>query len=103
MIRLPLACAYLIAFSLMAEAQSTASLVKRKQDQWMTCLKDSFRISRKQNADPNLAAEMAFQACTTEEQDLWAFSAAAGVPREAFAGLKSATKRVLIEESRSPK
>jgi hypothetical protein len=97
MIRLPLACACLVAFSLIAEAQSTADVVKRKQDQWMACLKSSFRLYRKQTIDPNAAAERAFLACTTEEDDLRAFSADAGVPRSAFAGLKSATKQVLIE------
>jgi hypothetical protein len=97
MIRLPLVCACLVAFSVIAEAQSTAGVVKRKQDQWMACLKSSFRLNQKQTVDPNAAAEMAFLACTTEEDDLRALSADAGVPRSSFAGLKSAMKQVLIE------
>src|SRR5438132_1285923 len=64
--RLWLAGALLIAFTFVVEAQSTSNVVKRKQDQWMSCLKGSFRVNRKQTVDPNLAAEMAFRACSTE-------------------------------------
>jgi hypothetical protein len=95
---------YAIVFALMmatqiegASAQSVAGSVKRVQDRWMQCLKSSFQINRKQTPDPNAAAEMAFQACATEEDELWTMSAAVGVPRSSFAGLKSATKQVLIE------
>ncbi len=80
-----------------ASAQSVAGTVKRVQDRWMQCLKSSFQINRKQTADPNAAAELAFGACATEEDELWTMSAANGVPRSSFAGLKSAMKQVLIE------
>lgn len=78
-------------------AQSIAENVKRAQDRWMKCLQSSYRINRRQQPDPNAAAEMAFQACTTEEDFVWTMSSAVGVPRSGFAGLKAATKQVLIE------
>lgn len=75
----------------------TGDLVKNRQDRWMKCLKQSFKSGRQSTRDANAAAEMAFSACKTEEDDLWELSAASGVPRNAFTGLKSATKQVLIE------
>jgi hypothetical protein len=80
-----------------AAAQSTSDTIKRVQDHWMRCLKSSFQIHRKRTPDPNAAAEMAFRACATEEEELWSISAAAGVPRTSFNHLKTAVKQVLIE------
>jgi hypothetical protein len=90
-----LSCA--IAMTSGAAAQSTSGTVKRIQDHWMQCLRASFQINRKKIPDLNLAVEKAFQACATEEEELWTFSAANGVPRDSFAHLKSAVKQVLIE------
>jgi hypothetical protein len=88
-----------VAVSLVAVlvSQAVAQEIKPLQDRWEKCLKSSFRVNRKQTPDPNLAAERALQACSTEEDELWAVSADAGVPRSAFAHLKSAMKQVLIE------
>jgi hypothetical protein len=87
----------LVALTGGASAQTTSGTIKRIQDRWMQCLKSSFQINRKQVADPNAAAELAFGACATEEEELWSMSANSGVPRSSFAGLKSAMKQVLIE------
>ena len=73
------------------------SLIKRKQDVWMRCLKESYNVNRKRTPDRNAAVEMAFRACSIEEDDLWAHSAQMGVPRSSFASLKSAMKQVILE------
>ncbi len=92
-----------IAFSIVvallgdASPQSVAGTVKRVQDRWTQCLKSSFQINRKHTADPNAAAELAFGACATEEDELWTMPAANGTPRSSFAHSKSAMKQVLIE------
>ena len=78
-------------------AQTTPDIVKRKQNAWMRCLKESYGVNRKQTSDRNAAMEMAFRACVTEENDLWAYSAQAGVPRSSFLALKSATKEIILE------
>jgi hypothetical protein len=72
----------------------TSAITKQLQDNWNRCLEQSYQITRTQTPDKNAAAEMAFQACSSEEQDL------ASLP---FANLlmphlKSQTKRVLIDE-----
>ena len=72
------------------------SLVKRRQDDWMKCLRASYRIQVGETRDKNLAAERAFQACTTEEDALKTQSGPL-VPASSFASLKSAMKQVLIE------
>ena len=95
-----MAKAFVVAVSLAAVLISQAvdaQQIKPLQDRWERCLKSSFRVNHKQTPDPNLAAERALQACSTEEDELWAVSADAGVPRSAFAHLKSAMKQVLIE------
>jgi hypothetical protein len=92
-----IAIAILIVWSIDASAQNTADIVKRKQDSWMRCLKESYGVNRKRSPDRNAAMEMAFQACGTEENDLWAYSAQAGVPQSSFMSLKSATKQVIME------
>jgi hypothetical protein len=76
---------------------SGQSIVKQKQDAWMRCLKESYGINHKRNPDRNAAMEMAFRACATEEDDLWAYSAQSGDPRSSFMALKSATKQVIME------
>lgn len=80
-----------------AVAQSTGDLTKTMQDRWMRCLKASYQVRKRETRDQNAAAEMALQACSTEEDELWTYSAQAGVPRSAFIHLKAATKQVLIE------
>jgi hypothetical protein len=80
-----------------AVAQSTGDLTKTMQGRWMRCLKASYQVRKKETRDQNAAAEMALQACTTEGDELWTYSAQAGVPRSAFVHLRAATKQVLIE------
>ena len=76
-------------------AFSQESLVKRRQDEWMKCLRASYAIQSKETRDKNLAAERSFQSCSTEEDALRAQSI--GVPASSFASLKSATKQMIIE------
>jgi hypothetical protein len=72
------------------------SIVKRRQDDWMKCLKASYKIQASQTKDKNLAAERALQACTTEEEALRTESGPL-VPASSFASLKSAMKQVIVE------
>jgi hypothetical protein len=88
-----LLCLSLIVTSAIAQQSN----IKYYQDRWMHCLRQSFQIQRKQNSDPNWAAEIAFQACATEEERLWAFSREKGVDRAVFLHLKAETKSVLVE------
>jgi hypothetical protein len=83
----------------MAHAQTGdqfAGITKRLQDEWMTCLKSSFKVTSTQTADRNAAAEMSFHACASEENALSSYSAGLGAPRSMFAYLKSQTKQVLM-------
>ena len=57
------------------------ALTKRKQDDWMRCLKSSYRSQRSKTSDKNMAAEISMQACASEEEVLWTYSAENGVPR----------------------
>jgi hypothetical protein len=97
MMRTILALCLLAGLAASASAQSTADIVKRKQDAWMRCLKESYGVNHKHNPDRNAAMEMAFRACTTEEDDLWNYSAQSGVPRSSFMSLKSEIKQVILE------
>lgn len=80
-----------------ALAESETDTTARLQDRWMRCLKESYQVNVKQTPDRNAAAEMAFRACSTEEDELRAWSVELGVPQTYFVQLKSATKRVLID------
>jgi hypothetical protein len=75
-------------------------LTKKKQDDWMRCLKSSYRNQRAKTIDKNMAAELSMQACASEEEALWTYSAENGVPKSVFMHLKAQTKKVLIEEGR---
>jgi hypothetical protein len=78
-------------------AQSAAELAKSMQVQWMRCLKDAYQVYERRTPTRNSAAEMAFQFCSTEEDEVWTFSSETGVSRSAFEQLKSATKKALSE------
>ena len=80
-----------------AVAQSTGDLAKTMQDRWMRGLNACYQIRKKETRDQNAAAEMALQAFSIEEDELWTYSAQAGVPRSALIHLKAATKQVLNE------
>jgi hypothetical protein len=75
------------------QPSNDAAIADQLQDRWNQCLSQSYQITRTKTDDKNAAAEMAFQDCQTEEQDL------ASLPYEGliFPHLKSATKQVLIE------
>jgi hypothetical protein len=46
------------------------SVTRRLQNSRHRCLEQSYRVTRTQTPDKNAAAEMAFQACSSEERDL---------------------------------
>jgi hypothetical protein len=64
------------------------------ENHWTQCVNQSFQITRTQTPDKNAAAEMAFQACYSEEQDLASLPFAALL----MPHLRAEAKRVLIEE-----
>lgn len=72
----------------------TSAITKQLQDNWNRCLEQSYQITRTQTPDNNAAAEMTFQACSSEERDL----ASLPYANLLMPHLKSQTKRVLIDE-----
>jgi hypothetical protein len=60
-------------------------------------MRGGFQVRKKQAPDRNAAAEMALQACLTEQDELWTYSEQAGVPRSVFVHLKAAAEPVLME------
>jgi hypothetical protein len=85
--------------ALAAQRVDQGTIVKRRQDEWMRCLKETYGESRKKKMEKNAAAELALAACASEEQSLAALSAEAGVPPSSFTHLKAQTKKVLIEQN----
>jgi hypothetical protein len=84
----------------------TLSVATRKlQNRWGKCLTSSYGITVKQTPNKNAAAEMAFQACSTEEQALASFVAVSiGQPwaSDTMANLKAGMKHMLVEDGRVP-
>ncbi len=82
-----------------ASPDLTGDLTRKLQNNWGRCLNGSYPIARKQTPDKNAAAELAFQACATEEQDLasWVHSQIPYAPSP-MPGLKRAMKQELTEE-----
>jgi hypothetical protein len=84
-------------------APDTTNVTRKLQNHWSQCLEQSYRTARTRTPDKNAAAEMAFQACSSEELDLASFittqipNAPSPMPH-----LKAETKRVLIEEGHLP-
>jgi hypothetical protein len=74
--------------------QDTTNLTRRFQNNWARCLNQSYQVTRTQTPDKNAAAEMAFQACSAEEQDLASLPYTASV----MPHLKAEMKHVLIDE-----
>jgi hypothetical protein len=73
------------------------------QNRWGKCLTSSYGITIKQTPDKNAAAEMALQACTTEEQALKSFvTINIGEPwaSDTVANLKAAMKQMLVKDGR---
>ncbi len=70
---------------------------------WHQCLEESYRNSRTRTPDKNAAAEMAFQACASEEQDLTAFTNARIPPQYSpMPHLKAEVKRMLVDGEHLP-
>jgi hypothetical protein len=87
----------IILFSCVIALDATAYSQTTPGDRWLACLKSSFHIDPKKKADRNAAAEMAFQACATEEEEFQAESDEAGMPHSSFAHLKATIKQSLVE------
>ena len=74
-------------------------LVRKLQNHWSQCLEQSYRTTRTRTPDKNTAAEMAFQGCSSEEQDLASYiNTQIPYAPSPMPHLKAETKRVLIEE-----
>jgi hypothetical protein len=84
-------------------ASSDIGLIRNLQNKWARCLNQSYHVTRKQTPDKGAAAEMSFQACGSEEQDLTSYitaripSALSPMPH-----LKAEIKHLLINEGRLP-
>jgi len=80
--------------------QDVEKITAQLQSVWDRCLTTSFKITSTETPDKNEAAEMAFAACQTEQDDL------TSVPNSysdlLFPHLKAATKEVLIEGGSLP-
>jgi hypothetical protein len=86
-----------------AAAPDTTNVTRKLQNHWHQCLEQSYRTARTKTPDKNVAAEMAFSACTSEEQDLASFTNAQIPPQYSpMPHLKAETKRVLTEEGHLP-
>jgi hypothetical protein len=84
-------------------ASNTTIIIRKLQNHWHQCLEQSYRTTRAKTLDKNAAAEMAFQECASEEQDLASFSNVNIPPQYSpMPHLKAETKRVLIEEGHLP-
>jgi hypothetical protein len=55
-------------------AAPDTNVTRKLQNHWHQCLEQSYRTARTKTPDKNVAAEMAFAACTSEEQDLASFT-----------------------------
>ena len=75
------------------------SITRRLQNNWDRCLDQSYQVTRTKTPDKNAAAELAFQACSSEEQDLVSASYAAPMLQP---HLRAETKRVLIDDGHLP-
>jgi hypothetical protein len=54
-------------------APKTTDVTRKLQNHWHQCLGQSYRSARANTPDKNIAAEKAFAACASEEQDLASF------------------------------
>jgi hypothetical protein len=84
-------------------APDTTNVTRKLQNHWNQCLEQSFRTSRARTPDKNVAAEIAFAACESEEQDLASFLNVSIPPQfSPMPHLKAETKRILVEGDRLP-
>ena len=86
-----------------AATPDSTSVIRKLQNRWSQCLEPSYRIARTKTPDKNAAAEMAFAACASEEEDLASFVNTRVPPQYSpMPHLKAETKRVLVEEGHLP-
>ena len=86
-----------------AAAPDTTNVTRKLQNHWAQCLEPSYRTARTKTPDKNAAAEMAFQACASEEQDLASFvNAQIPIAYSPMPHLKAEMKRLLVEEGHLP-
>lgn len=85
-----------------AEAQTGDSPPRTRalQNEWHTCINTSYRIAVKKFDDRNVAAESAFDACKTEEDQLLEYQVATTGTTLGFSRLKAAMKSVLIKDGK---
>lgn len=81
----------------------TTNVTRKLQNHWAQCLEPSYRTALRKASDKNVAAEMAFAACASEEQDLASFVNAQIPPQYSpMPHLKAEMKRLLVEEGHLP-
>ena len=79
-------------------APDTTSVTRKLQNHWAQCLEPSYKAARAKTPDKNAAAEMAFQACASEEQDLTSYvNAQVPIAYSPMPHLKAEMKRLLVE------
>jgi hypothetical protein len=84
-------------------APDTTNVTRKLQNHWSRCLQQSYQEARAKTSDKNAAAETAFQACASEEQDLASFTQTQ-IPHapSPMPALRAGVKQQLIEEGRLP-
>ena len=85
-----------------ADSADITSSTRKLENQWNQCLEQSYRTARKTTPDKNAAAEMAFQTCASEEQDLDLFIMTEAHAPSPMPHLKEETKRLLVKEGHLP-
>jgi PBP1b-binding outer membrane lipoprotein LpoB len=81
-----------------AAAPDTTNVTRKLQNHWAQCLEPSYKAARAKTTDKNAAAEMAFQACASEEADLASFAnAQIPIAYSPMPHLKAEMKRMLVE------
>jgi hypothetical protein len=97
---IPLWLALLMVPSAEAQTGDSQSRTRALQNEWHTCLNNSYRIATKKFDDRNAAAEYTFDACKTEEDHLMEYQVATTGTTLGFSSLKAAMKGVLIKDGR---
>ena len=85
------------------DSTDMTNITRKLENQWNQCLEQSYRTARKTTPDKNAAAEMAFQTCASEEQDLdYSFIHTEVHAPSPMPHLKEETKRLLVKEGHLP-
>jgi hypothetical protein len=95
-----------------ADPAGTTNITRKLENQWNQCLEQSYQhwlsdqshgTARKRTPDKNAAAEMAFQACASEEQDLdYSFIQTEAHAPSPMPHLKAETRRLLVKDGHLP-